>query len=88
MFLSEPLASLITFFRTSSIKFYYNSQQMSDSFYHILIWPCGSAMFWNFCVGVHRYSALTFDVIQSYLASVQDKKICNDYITLEIRVVM
>ena len=35
MLLMEPLASLITFFRTSLIKFYLNSQQMSDSFYHI-----------------------------------------------------
>ena len=35
MLLSEPLASLITFFRTSLIKFYYNSQRLSDSFYHI-----------------------------------------------------
>ena len=35
MLLSEPLASLITFFRPSSIKFYLNSQRMSDSFYHI-----------------------------------------------------
>ena len=31
----EPLASLITFFRTSLIKFYRHSQRMSDSFYHI-----------------------------------------------------
>ena len=30
--LSEPLASLITFFRTSLIKFYHNSQRMSVSF--------------------------------------------------------
>ena len=35
MLLSEPLASLIPFFRTSLIKFYRNSQRMSDSFYHI-----------------------------------------------------
>ena len=35
MLLSEPLASLITFFRTSLIKFYLNSEQMSDSFYHM-----------------------------------------------------
>ena len=35
MLLSEPLASLITFFRTSLIKFYINSQRMSGSFYHI-----------------------------------------------------
>ena len=48
---------------------------MSDSFYHItesselnkkkhmvqniLIWPCTSAMFWNFCLGIHMYSAST-----------------------------
>ena len=35
MLLSEPLASLITFFRTSLIKFYHNMQRMSDYFYHI-----------------------------------------------------
>ena len=61
MLLSEPLASLITFFRMSLIKFYLYSQQMSDSFYHInassklnlknkgpknIHFP----MFWNFCV--------------------------------------
>ena len=55
MLKSEPLASLITFFRTSLIKFYLNSQRMSDSFCHItelselnrktgvqniLGWPC------------------------------------------------
>ena len=69
MLLSEPLASLITFFRTSLITFYHNSQRMSDSFFHItesseinekirfqniLILTCKSAMFWNFCVGKHR----------------------------------
>ena len=58
--LSEPLASLITFFRTTLIKFYYNNQWMSESFHYItessklnwkirgkniLIWPCKSAMF-------------------------------------------
>ena len=35
MLLSEPLASLITFFRMSLIKKILNSQRMSDSFYHI-----------------------------------------------------
>ena len=35
MLLGKPLASLITFFRTSLIKFYHNSQRMSGSFYHI-----------------------------------------------------
>ena len=35
MLLSEPLASLITIFRTSLIKFYLNSQRKSGSFYHI-----------------------------------------------------
>ena len=55
MLLSEPLASLITFFRTTLIKLYHNSPQMPDSFYHItessdldlkirvqniLNWPC------------------------------------------------
>ena len=24
-------------------------------------------MFWNFCVGIHRYSALTYGVIESYI---------------------
>ena len=32
MLLSEPLASLITFFKTSLIKFDLNSQRMSDFF--------------------------------------------------------
>ena len=55
MLLSEPLASLKTFFKMSLIKFYHKSQRMSDSFYHItesselnwkirvqniVIWPC------------------------------------------------
>ena len=31
----ETLVSLITFFRKSLIKFYFNSQQMSDFFYYI-----------------------------------------------------
>ena len=103
MLLSEPLASLIMFFRTSVIQFYHNSQRMSDSFYHItesnesnkkirlqniLISPCPSAMFWDFCVGIQRYSALTYDVIKSYLTRVRDKKIRNGYITLETSVVM
>ena len=35
MLLSEPIASLLTFFRTSMIKFYRNSQRMTDSLYHI-----------------------------------------------------
>ena len=35
MLLSEPLATLITFFRTSLIKIYLNSQRMSDPFCHI-----------------------------------------------------
>ena len=74
MLLSEPLASSITCIRTSIIKFYQNSQRMSDSFYHItesselngkvclqniLIWPCRSAMFWKFCVGIHMYRPMT-----------------------------
>ena len=60
MLLSEPLASLITFFRTGFKQFYHKTQRMSDSFYHItessklngkiwvqniLISPCRSAMF-------------------------------------------
>ena len=104
MLLSEPLASLVTFFRTSLIKSYHNSQRMSDSFYHItesselnkkkirfqniLISPCRSAMFWNFCVGIHRYRALTYDVMKSYLTCVCDKKIRNGCITSETMVVM
>ena len=35
MLLSEPLASFIKFSKKSLIKFYLNSQWMSDSFYHI-----------------------------------------------------
>ena len=35
MLSSETLASLITFFRTSLMKFYHNSRRMSDSFHHI-----------------------------------------------------
>ena len=53
-----------------------------------VIWPCRSAMFQNFCGGIHRYSALTYDVMKSYLTSVRDKKIRNGCITLETRVVM
>ena len=58
--LSKPLASLTTFFKTSLIKFYHNSQQMSDSFYYIHselnLQKKGPKhthldMFWNFCVG-------------------------------------
>ena len=62
MLLGEPLASLITFFKTSLIKFYLNSRLMSDSFNQITessdlnIKHMGPklthlAMFWNFCVG-------------------------------------
>ena len=62
MLLSEPLESLITFYRTSLTKFYLNSQRMSDSFYDItelseLNWKIRIqnilcfAMFENFCVG-------------------------------------
>ena len=76
---------------------------MSDSFYHItesielneknkgqniLIWACRSAMLQNFCVGIHRYSALTYDVMKSYLIHDRDKKIRNGYITLETTFVM
>ena len=35
MLLSKPLASLITFFRMSLIKFYHDSQRMSDSVYRM-----------------------------------------------------
>ena len=40
-------------------------------------------MFWNFWVWIHRYSALTYDVIKSYVTRVWDKNIRNGYITLE-----
>ena len=73
---------------------------MSDSFYHInessemkkkrfqniLISPCMTAMFWNFCARIQMYSALTYDVIKYYLTHVRDKKIRNRYITMETRV--
>ena len=39
-----------------------------------------SAMFWNFCVGKHRYSASTYDVTKSYLLHSWDKKIRNGYL--------
>ena len=45
-------------------------------------------MFSNFCVGIHKYSALTYDVMKSYITRVRDKEIRNGYITLETRVVM
>ena len=60
MLLSEPLTSLITFFRTSLIKFNLNSQRMSDSFYNwikrIKLKNKGTKhsfghINWNFCVG-------------------------------------
>ena len=44
-------------------------------------------MFYNFCVEIHKYSALTYDVMKSYLTHASDKKIRNGYITLETRVV-
>ena len=89
MLLSEPLAHLITHFRTSLVKFYQNSQQISDSFYRITeSSECRSAMFKIFCVGIHIYNALTYDVIKCYITRVWDKKIRNDYIKLEKRVVM
>ena len=82
MLLSEPLANLKTFFRTSLIKFYHNGQRMLDSFYHItesselnwkirvqniLIWPCRSAMFENFCVGIHMLWPITLWNLISYV---------------------
>ena len=69
MLLSEPVASLITFFRTSLIEFYLNSQQISDSFYHITKssklnltirvqnvpnLPCRLGTFCCFCVRWHH----------------------------------
>ena len=56
---------------------------MSDSFYHIT-----ESIDLNFCVEIHRYSALTYDVMKSKLTSVRDKKIRNGCITLETRVIM
>ena len=52
---------------------------------NILISPCRSAMFRNICVGIHRYSALIYDVMKSYLKRVLDKKIRNGYTTRETR---
>ena len=43
-------------------------------------------MFRNFCVGIYRYSALTYDVIKSYPTRGGDKKIRNSYIRSETRV--
>ena len=52
----------------------------------MLISPCTSAIFF---LGIHRYSALTYDVIESYLTPVWDKKIRKfGYITFKTRVVM
>ena len=42
----------------------------------------------DFCGGIHRYSALTYDIMKSYLTRVRDKKIRNGYITLGTRVVL
>ena len=93
MLLSKPLASLITFFRTSLIKFYLNSQRMSDSFYHITeskTYSFGHVLDFlrrmtSLCK--HTYSAI-YIVKKSYLTRVRDKKIRNGYITWETRVVM
>ena len=70
MLLSEPLASLITFFRTGFIKFYLNSQRISDFFFlshnwikwiklkskgpSILNLPCRLAVCCCFCVRWHH----------------------------------
>ena len=32
----------------------------------IQIYSCRSAMFWNFCVGIHMYSASTYDTMKPY----------------------
>ena len=50
-------------------------------FQKILIWSCWSAVGRNFCIGIDMYSALTYDVIKSYLTRVWDKKIHNGYWT-------
>ena len=96
MLLSDPFGELYNIFQDEFNKIL---SRMSVSFYHItesselnwkktLISPRRSAMFWNFCVGIHRYSALNYDVIKSYLTRVWEKKIRNGYIALETRVVM
>ena len=46
------------------------------------------AMFYNFCIGIHIYSAFTYDVMETYLTCVSDEKIYNGYVTLKTRVVM
>ena len=92
MLLSQP-------FKTGLIKFYHNSQRMSDSFHHISesyqikklgskTYSCRSAKFWNFCGGIHMHSTSTYDVTKSYLTRVFDEKIRKGYITMETRVVM
>ena len=43
-------------------------------FQNLLILPFRPAMFWNYDVGIHKYSALTYDIINSYLTHVWDKK--------------
>ena len=41
----------------------------------------GQLCFRIFCGGIHRYSALTYDVMKSYFTRVRDKKIRNGCIT-------
>ena len=41
-------------------------------------------MFENFCVGIHVYSAFTYEVMKSYLTRVLDKKIRNSYIKASV----
>ena len=52
----------------------------------MFIWPCRSTMFWYFSKRKHMYSALTYDIMKTYLTRVRDKKICNNYIALETSV--
>ena len=79
MILSEPLESLRTFFMTSLIKLYHNSQRMSVSYYHITECITHLAMLvshvLDICVGIHRYSTLTYDVIKSYLCETKKKMV-------------
>ena len=102
MLLSEPLASLITFFRTSLIKFYLNSQRMSDSFYHVAesseldlkkgskTYAFGHAMgFLRTMTSWCKHTIIAiYDVMKSSLTRVWDKKIRNGYIIWKTRVVM
>ena len=85
MLLSEPFVqdefNKILSQRSTNVRFFfYHTTEPSElskieltkinKVPNILISPCRSAMFWNFCVGIHRYSVLTYDVIKSYITRV------------------